>query len=171
LRLRDKEALMSAAIVRLAEAAQARFGFSGFKLQGGVLSGEQEIDRVTQGHYLNPNGGWLLDDAIRLWRGLEVLAYAEDPCGAERGFSGGGSMAQFRRATGLKTTTNMIATDWGELHCALASDIPLADPHCWGMRGSVRVAQLGDPRGGDLGQAAVCRARGEAQGCFFRAPR
>ena len=153
-RLRDEAALTPAAIVRLAEAAQAKFGFSDFKLKGGVLRGEEEIEtvnalaerfpkaRIT----LDPNGGWLLEDAIRLCQGLKgVLAYAEDPCGAERGFSGRETMAEFRRATGLKTATNMIATDWRELGHAIqlnAVDIPLADPHFWGLAGSVRVAQL-----------------------------
>src|SRR5262245_12886578 len=153
-RLRDEEALTPAAIVRLAEAAHARFGFSDFKLKGGVLRGEDEIEtvralaqrfpeaRIT----LDPNGGWLLRDAIRLCQGLQrVLAYAEDPCGAEPGFSGRETMAEFRRATGLKTATNMIATDWRELGHAIqlnAVDIPLADPHFWGLAGSVRVAQL-----------------------------
>ena len=73
-----------------------------------------------------------------------VVAYAEDPCGAEDGFSGREVMAEFRRATGLPTATNMIATDWRQLSHALALqsvDIPLADPHFWTMAGSVRVAQ------------------------------
>jgi glucarate dehydratase len=153
-RLRHEEALTTAAIVRLAEAAQAKYGFNDFKLKGGVLAGEQEIEavaalaqrfpgaRIT----LDPNGGWLLEDAIRLCRGMErVLAYAEDPCGPERGFSGRETMAEFRRATGLKTATNMIATDWRQMGHAIqlqAVDIPLADPHFWGLQGSVRVAQM-----------------------------
>jgi hypothetical protein len=73
-----------------------------------------------------------------------VVAYAEDPCGAEDGFSGREVMAEFRRATGLPTATNMVATDWRQLAHALALqsvDIPLADPHFWTMAGSVRVAQ------------------------------
>jgi glucarate dehydratase len=97
--------------------------------------------RVT----LDPNGGWLLKDAIRLMRDVRgVVAYAEDPCGAEEGFSGREVMAEFRRATGLPTATNMIATDWRQMVHALALqsvDIPLADPHFWTMAGSVRVAQ------------------------------
>ena len=59
-------------------------------------------------------------------------------------------MAEFRRATGLRTATNMIATDWRELgHAILAGavDIPLADPHFWTMSGSVRVAQICDAWG------------------------
>jgi glucarate dehydratase len=74
-----------------------------------------------------------------------VLAYAEDPCGAEQGFSGREVMAEFRRATGLPTATNMIATDWRQMGHTLqlqSVDIPLADPHFWTMQGSVRVAQM-----------------------------
>ena len=54
-------------------------------------------------------------------------------------------MAEFRRATGLPTATNMIATDWRQLGHAIqlnAVDIPLADPHFWTLHGSVRVAQI-----------------------------
>src|SRR4030095_16233477 len=42
--MRNDEALTPEAIVRLAEAAQARYGFSDFKLKGGVLSGDAEIE-------------------------------------------------------------------------------------------------------------------------------
>jgi glucarate dehydratase len=154
LRLRHEPALTTDAIVQLAEAAQARYGFHDFKLKGGVLSGEQEMEAVTAlaerfpeaRITLDPNGAWSLDEAIRLCTNKhDILAYAEDPCGAEQGFSGREIMAEFRRATGLPTATNMIATDWRELHHAIqlnAIDIPLADPHFWSMQGSVRVAQL-----------------------------
>ena len=158
-RLRHEEALTPEAVVRLAEAAHERYGFNDFKLKGGVLAGEAEVDAIRALHErfptarvtLDPNGGWLLKDAIRLMRDLHgVLAYAEDPCGAEDGFSGREVMAEFRRATGLPTATNMIATDWRELSHAIrtgAVDIPLADPHFWTMSGSVRVAQLCDAWG------------------------
>jgi glucarate dehydratase len=154
LRLRHEEALTPEAVVRLAEAAQARYGFNDFKLKGGVLHGEQEMAaaaalaerfpaaRIT----LDPNGAWSLAEAVRLCRDQkQVLAYAEDPCGAENGYSGREVMAEFRRATGLPTATNMIATDWREMGHAIqlhAVDIPLADPHFWTMQGSVRVAQM-----------------------------
>ncbi|MCA0243356.1 MAG: glucarate dehydratase [Proteobacteria bacterium] len=153
LRLRHEEALTPAAIVRLAEAARARYGFNDFKLKGGVLRGEDEVQAILALHErfpdaritLDPNGGWRLNDAVRLLRDLRgVLAYAEDPCGAEDGFSGREVMAEFRRATGLPTATNMVATDWRQMAHALALqsvDIPLADPHFWTLAGSVRVAQ------------------------------
>jgi len=153
LRLRHEKALTPQAIVRLAEAAQARYGFNDFKLKGGALRAEEEIDAIKALHErfpaarvtLDPNGGWLLKDAVRLMRDMRgIVAYAEDPCGAEDGFSGREVMAEFRRATGLPTATNMIATDWRQFTHALALqsvDVPLADPHFWTMAGSVRVAQ------------------------------
>ncbi|MFJ4143829.1 glucarate dehydratase [Pseudomonas sp. NPDC089734] len=153
-RVRHEKALTPEAVVRLAEAAHSRYGFQDFKLKGGVLRGDEEIEAVTAlaerfpdaRITLDPNGAWSLKEAIRLCRDQHhVLAYAEDPCGAENGFSGREVMAEFRRATGLKTATNMIATDWREMGHAIqlqSVDIPLADPHFWTMQGSVRVAQM-----------------------------
>jgi len=158
-RLRHEEATTPGAVVRLAEAAQARYGFSDFKLKGGVFGGEREMEAVDAlaGRFpgaritIDPNGAWSLDEAIRLCGSRRgVLAYVEDPCGAEQGYSGREVMAEFRRATGLLTATNMIATDWRELGHAIragAVDIPLADPHFWTMQGSVRVAQICDAWG------------------------
>ncbi len=152
-RIRHDEALTAEAIVRQAATARERYGFNDFKLKGGVLRGEDECEAVVALHErfpdarvtIDPNGGWLLEDAVRLMRNMcGVVAYAEDPCGAEGGFSGREVMAEFRRATGLPTATNMVATDWRQLAHALSLqsvDIPLADPHFWTMAGSVRVAQ------------------------------
>ncbi|PIJ49058.1 glucarate dehydratase [Erwinia sp. OLTSP20] len=153
-RLRHEEALTPDKIVQLAQAAREKYGFNDFKLKGGVLAGAEEAEAVTAlaQHFpdaritLDPNGAWSLNEAILLGKQLKnVLAYAEDPCGAEQGYSGREVMAEFRRATGLPTATNMIATDWRQMGHTLALqsvDIPLADPHFWTMQGSVRVAQL-----------------------------
>lgn len=153
-RLRNEEALTPQAIVRLAEATHERYGFKDFKLKGGVLAGEKEMEAVLALHErfpdaritLDPNGAWSLKEAVSLCRDKHgILAYAEDPCGAENGFSGREVMAEFRRATGLPTATNMIATDWRQMAHSIqlqSVDIPLADPHFWTMQGSVRVAQM-----------------------------
>lgn len=158
-RLRNREALTPEAVVALAQAAQERYGFRDFKLKGGALAGDEEVlavralkeafpqARIT----LDPNGAWSLTEAVRLMKPLrDVLAYAEDPCGAEGGFSGREVMAEFRRATGLPTATNMVATDWRQMAHSISLqsvDIPLADPHFWTMEGAVRVAHLCDAFG------------------------
>jgi glucarate dehydratase len=154
LRIRHEEALTPEAVVRLAEASQKRYGFKDFKLKGGVLEGKEEIKaikalkerfpdaRIT----LDPNGAWSLKEAVELCKDMHgILAYAEDPCGAEEGYSGREIMAEFRRQTGLPTATNMISTDWRQMGHTISLqsvDIPLADPHFWTMQGSVRVAQM-----------------------------
>lgn len=153
-RIRHEEALTPEAVVRLAEASQELYGFKDFKLKGGVLEGKEEIKaikalkerfpdaRIT----LDPNGAWSLKEAVELCKDMHgILAYAEDPCGAENGYSGREVMAEFRRQTGLPTATNMIATDWRQMGHTISLqsvDIPLADPHFWTMQGSVRVAQM-----------------------------
>lgn len=153
-RLRHEEAMTPDSIVALARAAYEKYGFHDFKLKGGVLEGKEEMKairalkqefpeaRIT----LDPNGGWLLKDAIELCRDMHgILTYCEDPCGAEGGYSGREIMSEFRRATGLPTATNMVATDWRQMGHSLelqAVDIILADPHFWTMSGSVRVGQM-----------------------------
>ena len=156
LRLRDEPALDAATVVRLAEAAEARYGFRDFKLKGGVLAGEHEIETIAAlaakfpnaRLTIDPNGAWSLDEAIRLCTAIKpLLAYAEDPCGAEAGFSGREILAEFRHATGVRVATNMVATDWRQLRHAIALqsiDIPLADPHFWTPSGSIEVATLCD---------------------------
>ena len=153
-RIRHEEAVTPEAIVRQAKATFDLYGFKDFKLKGGVFAGSEEIRaikalkarfpdaRIT----LDPNGAWSLNEAIELCKDMNgIMAYAEDPCGAENGFSGREILAEFRRATGLPTATNMIATDWRQMSHALtlqSVSIPLADPHFWTMQGSVRVAQM-----------------------------
>lgn len=153
-RLRHEEAMDSAAVVRLAEAAVEQYGFRDFKLKGGVHAGEVEVEtveallarfpqaRVT----VDPNASWSLDEAIHWGKRLAgKIPYLEDPCGAEQGYSGRETLAEFRRATGIPVATNMIANDWRQLNHALqlnAIDIPLADPHFWTMRNANVVAQL-----------------------------
>lgn len=153
-RIRNEEALTPDKVVALAKAARDKYGFNDLKLKGGVLDGKEEIKaihalkeafpeaRIT----LDPNGAWSLDEAISLCKDMHgILTYCEDPCGAEKGFSGREILAEFRHATGLPTATNMVATDWRQMWHSVtlqSVDIPLADPHFWTMAGSVRVGQM-----------------------------
>src|SRR3569833_2157820 len=97
IKLRDEEAMTPKGVVRLAEAAFARYGFNDFKLKGGVHAGEYEMEaaaalkarfpkaRVT----LDPNGCWSLQEAIALGKAKgSVLAFVVVFCGAVVGFSG-----------------------------------------------------------------------------------
>jgi glucarate dehydratase len=152
--MRDREAVTPEAIADLASSAVDKYGFKDFKLKGGVMRPEEEVAAVAAikrrfpdaGATLDPNGAWTLAQAIAACKGQgHVLAYAEDPCGPENGYSGREIMAEFKRATGIRTATNMVATDWRQMahsHLLGAVDIPLADPHFWTMQGSVRLAQL-----------------------------
>ena len=152
--MRRKEMMTPESIVEQAEALQQQYGFRCFKLKGGVLSGEEEIEAVkalkkrfpTARINIDPNGAWSLDEAVRLCRPMkDILSYVEDPCGPEAGFSGREILAEFKNAVQIPVATNMIATNWRQFYHAVSLksvDIVLADPHFWGFDGSVRMAQL-----------------------------
>ena len=153
-RLRHEEALTPEKIVALSKATHEKYGFEDFKLKGGVLPPKEELKAVQAIKAafpearvdLDPNGCWSLKEALEIAPQLkECLAYCEDPCGAENGYSGREIMAEFKRESGMPTATNMINTDWRQMYHSIAQrsvDIPLADPHFWTMNGSVRVGQL-----------------------------
>ncbi len=87
-----------------------KYGFKDFKLKGGVLAGNEEMDVIRAMKKalpdaridLDPNGGWLLEEAVEYVKGMEgILTYCEDPCGAEGVYSGREIMSEFRRRTGF----------------------------------------------------------------------
>ena len=153
-KVRSEEALSPESIANLAKAAYQRYGFHDFKLKGGVLEGQAEADcivalseafpdaRLT----IDPNGAWSLEQAVKTVEPIKhLLSYAEDPCGQEGPWSGRETMSEFKRRTGLRTATNMIATDFKQFYAATrvdAVDIPLADCHFWTMQGAVAVGEL-----------------------------
>ncbi|MFP4209916.1 MAG: enolase C-terminal domain-like protein [Alkalispirochaeta sp.] len=151
-RIRRNTAMDSQAIVEQAQSLKEYYGFKDFKLKGGVLSGDKEMEAIESlaarfpdaRINIDPNGAWKLEEAVALCRGSR-LTYAEDPCGTEAGYSGRETMAEFKMKTGIPTATNMIATDWRQFYHSVGQksiDIVLADPHFWTMSGSVRVAQV-----------------------------
>ena len=158
-RVRCRETLTPEAIVEQAIAAKERFGFSTFKLKGGVLDGNAECDCIRaladalpgDALTIDPNGCWSLDDAVTWLSPLRPqLMYAEDPCGVEANLSGLEALAEFRRRTGIRTATNMVAVDFPQLAEAIglqAVDVPLADCHFWTMRGAVAASALCEQSG------------------------
>ncbi|MDR2940079.1 MAG: glucarate dehydratase [Clostridiales bacterium] len=153
-RLRRKAAMTPEELVEQAHAVKERYGVKDFKLKGGVLRGEDEMEAVRAIKKafpdarvnIDPNGAWSLDEAVSICTNMkDILTYVEDPCKAEKGFSGREVLSEFKMATGIPVATNMIATDWRQLHHSIVSkavDIVLADPHFWTMNGSVRCGQV-----------------------------
>lgn len=153
-RVRREPALTPEAVVKEATAAYRRYGFTTFKLKGGVFDGETEVQTIKALHEafpkarldLDPNGAWSLEEAVHYANKLKgILHYIEDPCGAEKGYSGREILAEFQRRTHLPTATNMVDTDWRQMANSLilnAVSIPLADPHFWTMQGAVEVAKI-----------------------------
>ena len=153
-RLRRQEILTPERIVEEAEAVYEKYGMRNFKLKGGVLRGEEEMEacRAVKKRFpgarvnIDPNGAWSLREAVALCRDMhDVLTYVEDPCGPEAGFSGREIMREFKNATQFQVATNMIATDWRQFYHTVslnACDIILADPHFWGFDGAIRMSQL-----------------------------
>ena len=80
-RLRHEEALTAEKIVAMARATKEKYGFQDFKLKGGVLPGNEEMDviRALKKEFpdaridLDPNGGWLLEEAVEYVKGMNGI--------------------------------------------------------------------------------------------------
>jgi glucarate dehydratase len=128
------------AMAELAWQFHKKFGYRVHKLKGGVLKPEVELDalkamssRFGAGHLvrIDPNARWSMPTALRIGQGLKdlPLEYYEDPV------SGQEQMAEVRRQTGLKMSTNMCVTAFDHIAPAVRNqpvDVVLADHHYWG---------------------------------------
>ena len=147
-------ALDPAGVVAQARAFTERYGFTSFKLKGGVFPPEEEIAAVKAlaeafpGHplRLDPNGAWSVQTSLKVAAELgDVLEYLEDPA------LGTPAMAEVAARTGVPLATNMCVTTFAEIREAFtkgAVQVVLSDHHYWG--GLRNTQQL----------AAVCRTFG-----------
>jgi glucarate dehydratase len=124
----------------LAARFRDRFGFRVFKLKGGVLAPEVERDSLKlmaaqlgpdTRLRIDPNGRWKTATAIRIGKEIAQLTmeYYEDPVQSQA------AMAEVRRATGLKMSTNMCVTRFSHIPEALRLkpiDVLLCDHHYFG---------------------------------------
>ncbi|MEQ6023136.1 glucarate dehydratase family protein [Streptomyces salinarius] len=143
-----------AGVVAQARAFTERYGFTSFKLKGGVFPPDEEIAAVKAlaaafpGHplRLDPNGAWSVETSLRVAAELgDVLEYLEDPA------LGTPAMAEVAARTGVPLATNMCVTTFAEIPEAFtkgAVQVVLSDHHYWG--GLRNTQQL----------AAVCRTFG-----------
>ncbi|MER6402940.1 glucarate dehydratase family protein [Streptomyces viridosporus] len=159
-------ALDPAGVVEQARTFKERYGFTSFKLKGGVFPPDEEVAAVRAladafpGHplRLDPNGAWSVETALKVAEELgDVLEYLEDPVlgtpamaevaarsrGAARSASdeGGGG-----RRTGVPLATNMCVTTFAEIEEAFtrgAVQVVLSDHHYWGgLRNTQHLAAV-----------------------------
>ena len=128
------------AMATMAARFRDRWGFRVFKLKGGVLAPEIERDTLIAMAArlgpeavlrIDPNGRWKTTTAIRIGKEIKKLAmeYYEDPV------QGQAAMAEVRRETGLKMSTNMCVTSFAHIPEALKLkpiDVLLCDHHYFG---------------------------------------
>jgi glucarate dehydratase len=128
------------AMVREAERFRRRWGFSAFKLKGGVLPPRVELEtmQALNAHFrakmplrIDPNARWRTETAISAGKVLRKvnLEYYEDPVGGQE------AMAEVRRATKLRMSTNMCVTRFEHVRQAAKLhpvDVVLCDHHYWG---------------------------------------
>src|SRR5262249_32585589 len=80
---------------------------------------------------IDPNARWSLETSLKVGRAMKELPleYYEDPISGQEG------MAEVRRQTGLKMSTNMCVTSFRHIAPAVRTqpiDVVLADHHYWG---------------------------------------
>jgi glucarate dehydratase len=149
------------AMAAMAARFRDRWGFRVFKLKGGVLAPELEAEtlramsaRLGPGALLriDPNGRWKTDTAIRIGNQIKQLPmeYYEDPV------QGQAAMAEVRRETGLKMSTNMCVTSFAHIPEALKLkpiDVLLCDHHYFGgFAGCLALGPICKPAGWTISQ-------------------
>jgi glucarate dehydratase len=149
------------AMAAMAAKFRDHWGFRVFKLKGGVLAPEAELEtlKVMAARLgreallrIDPNGRWRVETALRIGQGLRGLnlEYYEDPV------RGQPAMAEVRKATGLKMSTNMCVTRFTHLAEALQIhpiDVLLTDLHYFGgYAGNLALGPVADAAGWTLSQ-------------------
>ncbi|SFR45725.1 enolase C-terminal domain-like protein [Litoreibacter janthinus] len=124
------------------------YGFKSWKLKGGVLEPELEVETMLKlresfpDHALriDPMGAWTVPTAKRIADQLEgVLEYLEDPC---RGMD---AMAELSALIHIPLATNLVVVEFEQIIEAVKKDavqIVLSDHHYW--RGATGAIHLGE---------------------------
>ncbi len=145
------------AMARMANEFQKRWGFRVFKLKAGVLTPDAELETLRlmsdKGQLrIDPNASWDLATSVRIGLAMKGLPieYYEDPVSGQKG------MAEVRKATGLKMSTNMCVTKYAHLSEAFQVrpiDVLLTDLHYFGgYAGNLALGPVADAAGWKLSQ-------------------
>jgi len=125
-------------IVRQARRMHRDYGFSAFKLKGGVLPPDEEVAAIhaLRAEFpdhplrLDPNAAWSIETSIAVGAELDgALEYLEDPTGGIPG------MARVRESVPMPLATNMCVVSFEDIAPAVAEgavDVILSDHHFWG---------------------------------------
>ncbi len=149
------------AMAAMAARFRDRWGFRVFKLKGGVLAPDLEANTLKAMSAklgrdallrIDPNGRWKTATAIRIGNQIKQLPmeYYEDPV------QGQAAMAEVRRETGLKMSTNMCVTSFAHIPEALKLkpiDVLLCDHHYFGgFAGCLALGPICQPAGWTMSQ-------------------
>lgn len=149
------------AMARLAAGFRERWGFRVFKLKAGVLAPDLEREALNAMSArlgdesllrIDPNARWKPETAVRIGKQIRDLRleYYEDPV------AGQAAMAEVRRATGLKMSTNMCVTRFADIPGAIRLgpiDVLLCDHHYFGgFAGCLALGPIARAAGWTLSQ-------------------
>lgn len=145
-------------LVAQAREFAAEYGFKSWKLKGGVLHPDLEVETLLKlrevfpddGLRIDPMGGWTVETSLKVIDQLGgtaggVLEYLEDPV---RGMD---AMAELSAQTDMPLATNLVVVEFEQVIEAVKKDavqIILSDHHYW--RGATGAVHLGE----------MCRAAG-----------
>lgn len=139
-------------LVQQAKEFYAEYGFKSWKLKGGVLEPELEVETMLKlreefphhGLRIDPMGAWTVPTALNVVKQLDgVLEYLEDPC------KGMDAMAELSAQIDMPLATNLVVVEFEQIIEAVKKDavqIVLSDHHYW--RGATGAIHLGE----------ICRA-------------
>lgn len=142
------EVMTPDALVDQAKEFSAQYGFQSWKLKGGVLAPDLEVETMLKlretfpdhGLRIDPMGAWTVPTAVEVVKKLDgVLEYLEDPC---RGMD---AMAELSALIDMPLATNLVVVEFDQIIEAVKKDavqIVLSDHHYW--RGATGAIHLGE---------------------------
>lgn len=147
------EVMTPDALVAQAREFSCEYGFQSWKLKGGVLEPDLEVETMLKlrevfpdhGLRIDPMGAWTVPTALDVAKKLDgVLEYLEDPC---RGMD---AMAALSAQTDMLLATNLVVVEFDQIAEAVAKDavhIVLSDHHYWrGATGAIRLGEVCNTR-------------------------
>lgn len=143
------EVMTPDALVDQAKEFSAKYGFKSWKLKGGVLEPDLEVETMLKlretfpdhGLRIDPMGAWTVPTAVEVVKKLDgVLEYLEDPC---RGMD---AMAELSAQIDMPLATNLVVVEFEQVIEAVKKDavqIVLSDHHYWrGATGAIHLGEL-----------------------------